>query len=116
MKKVYDFVSPSTNAFVFRHKMAKRMKNVMDLLYKHYWEASPLGLVANESMEVEIDLNQLRETVSELDDLEVVGRDIEVSNIVKQVIDASNQQITSILCFVGMGGLGKTTLAVGLQP
>ncbi|XP_038901555.1 putative disease resistance protein RGA3 [Benincasa hispida] len=112
-KKVCNFVSPSNNAFIFRRNMAKKMKTVIELLEKHYYEAAPLGLVRNESAGPEIDvISQFRETTSEvIGDHEIVGRDVEVENIVKQVIDASNQQLTSILPIVGMGGLGKTAVA-----
>ncbi|XP_038901402.1 putative disease resistance protein RGA3 isoform X2 [Benincasa hispida] len=91
--------------------MAKRMKSIKDLLRKHYCEAGPLGLVSNESTELETEISQLRETISELDDFEIVGRNDEVSSIVKQVIDAKKKHTTSILPIVGMSGLGKTTLA-----
>ncbi|CAK9315655.1 unnamed protein product [Citrullus colocynthis] len=112
MKKVRNFVSPSSNAFLFRLNMAKKMKILIELLEKHYNEAAPLGLVGNESVGPEIDvISQFRETISELDDYEIVGRDDEVKSIVAQVIDASNQQLECILPIVGMGGLGKTTLA-----
>ncbi|XP_022158717.1 putative disease resistance protein RGA3 [Momordica charantia] len=111
MKKVRDFVSPSNNILAFRVKMARKMKNITDLLCKHYCEAGPLGLVGDGSAEIEIDIAQLRETISELDDFEVVGRDVEVSKIVNQLIDATNTHVTSILPIVGMGGLGKTTMA-----
>ncbi|XP_050935103.1 putative disease resistance protein RGA3 [Cucumis melo] len=112
MKKVCDFFSPSSNAFIFRCNMAKRMMTLVELLEKHYNEASPLGLVVNENARPEIDvISQYRETISELEDHKIVGRDVEVESIVKQVIDASNNQLTSILPIVGMGGLGKTTLA-----
>ncbi|XP_050947648.1 putative disease resistance protein RGA3 [Cucumis melo] len=112
MKKVCDFFSPSSNAFIFRRNMAKKMMTLVELLEKHYNEAAPLGLVVNENARPEIDvISQYRETISELEDHKIVGRDVEVESIVKQVIDASNNQLTSILPIVGMGGLGKTTLA-----
>lgn len=112
MKKVRNFVSPSNNAFLFRRNMATKMKILIELLEKHYNEAAPLGLVGNESVGPEIEvISQFRETISELDDYEIVGRDDEVKSIVAQVIDASNQQLECILPIVGMGGLGKTTLA-----
>ncbi|XP_022145177.1 putative disease resistance protein RGA3 [Momordica charantia] len=111
MNKVRGSISRSYNLFSFRRKMAKKMKDVTETLYKHYCEASPLGLVGDESIETnQIVLKQIRETTSNLN-FEVVGREIEVSNIVKLVIDSSNEHHTSIIPIVGMGGLGKTTLA-----
>ncbi|XP_022145126.1 probable disease resistance RPP8-like protein 2 [Momordica charantia] len=112
MKKVRNSTSPSRNLIIFRHKMTKKIKDIIETLRKCYYEASPLGLVDEESVGGEHnDLIQIRETISKLDDFEVVGREIEVSSIVKQVIDASEQSFTSILPIVGMGGLGKSTLA-----
>uniref|UniRef100_A0A9I9DPY0 Disease resistance protein RGA3 n=1 Tax=Cucumis melo TaxID=3656 RepID=A0A9I9DPY0_CUCME len=102
MKKVCDFFSPSTNVLIFRLNMAKKMMTLIALLEKHYLEAAPLGLVGNENVRPEIDvISQYRETISELEDHKIVGRDVEVESIVKQVIDASNNQLTSILPIVG---------------
>ncbi|KGN58559.1 disease resistance protein RGA2 [Cucumis sativus] len=111
--KVCDFFSLSTdNVLIFRLDMAKKMMTLVQLLEKHYNEAAPLGLVGIETVRPEIDvISQYRETISELEDHKIAGRDVEVESIVKQVIDASNNQRTSILPIVGMGGLGKTTLA-----
>ncbi|XP_038900462.1 disease resistance protein RGA2-like [Benincasa hispida] len=117
MKMVCNFISPSNNTFMFRSKMAKKMKSVKNLLQKHYSiEIGPLQLVCNRSVESESSnvISQSRETISELDDYEeVVGRDVEVESIVKQVIEdgSKEQEAISILPIVGMGGLGKTTLA-----
>ncbi|XP_038877313.1 putative disease resistance protein RGA3 [Benincasa hispida] len=116
-KKVRNFFSSSNNPFPFRRKMAKRMKDITETLYKHYCEASPLGLVAllgEESIETHknINLKQIRETTSNLNFEEVIiGREVEVSNIVKMVIESSNEHPMSIIPIVGMGGLGETTLA-----
>ncbi|XP_038877689.1 putative disease resistance protein RGA3 [Benincasa hispida] len=110
-KKVRDSISPSKNSFLFRLKMANKMKKITAALHKHYCEASPLGLVGEESAtEIEVALQQIRETTSILD-FEVVGREDEVLEILKLVIDSSNEHDMSMISIVGMGGLGKTTLA-----
>ncbi|XP_022145104.1 disease resistance protein RGA2-like [Momordica charantia] len=111
INKVRDSFSTSHNVFLFRLKMAKKIKDITQILHKHYCEASPLGLVGQESTEAnQIVLSQIRDTTSNLN-FEVVGREDEVSNIVKLVIDSSNEHHMSILPIVGMGGLGKTTFA-----
>ncbi|XP_031741283.1 disease resistance protein RGA2-like [Cucumis sativus] len=91
--------------------MAKKMKKITKTLYEHYCEASPLGLVGDESTtESEAALNQIRETTSILD-FEVEGREAEVLEILKLVIDSTDEDHISVISIVGMGGLGKTTLA-----
>ncbi|KAK7857111.1 putative disease resistance protein rga4 [Quercus suber] len=56
------------------------------------------------------EISQDRGVDSYLNDLEIVGRGSDVSEIVNMLTNASNQCI-SILPIVGMAGLGKTTLA-----
>ncbi|XP_022145229.1 putative disease resistance protein RGA4 [Momordica charantia] len=112
INKVRNFLSPSNNPFLFRFKMAKRMKAISETLYEHYCEASVLGFVGEESTETTYKniLRQIRETTSILN-FKVIGREIEVLKIMKLVIDSSHEHRMSIIPIVGMGGLGKTTLA-----
>ncbi|KAA0044619.1 putative disease resistance protein RGA3 isoform X1 [Cucumis melo var. makuwa] len=112
INKVCYSVSSGSNIFIiFRFKMVKKVRIIIEKLRKCYFEAAPLGLVGEEFIETENDLGQIRETISKLDDFEVVGREFEVSSIVKQMVDASDRYVTTILPIVGMGGIGKTTLA-----
>ncbi|XP_038877687.1 putative disease resistance protein RGA1 [Benincasa hispida] len=111
LREVCDSISLSKNPFLFRRKKAKQMKNITQALYKHYCEASPLGLVSDESAtETEVTLAQIRETTSILD-FKVRGREAEFQEILKLVIESSNEHEMSVISIVGMGGLGKTTLA-----
>uniref|UniRef100_A0A0A0KXG9 Rx N-terminal domain-containing protein n=1 Tax=Cucumis sativus TaxID=3659 RepID=A0A0A0KXG9_CUCSA len=111
INKVRSSISSLSNIFIiFRFKMAKKIKAIIQKLRKCYSEATPLGLVGEEFIQTENDLSQIRETISKLDDFEVVGREFEVSSIVKQVVDASIDNVTSILPIV-VGKIMESTLS-----
>ncbi|XP_022148515.1 disease resistance protein RGA2-like [Momordica charantia] len=95
----------------FRLKRAKEIKEILGMLSEHMDKLPKLASLGDNTTETEIDMNQLRETDSKIDDFDIVGRDVELSSIVDRVIDATNRHVTSILPIVGVGGLGKTTLA-----
>ena len=86
------------------------VKTIKQLLDKIVNDAADFGLrmdfvnpIPNISLEMDIDCF--------LDDLEVFGREYNVTKIVNILISSNNQQVISILPIVGMAGLGKTTLA-----
>ncbi|KAH0741390.1 hypothetical protein KY290_034433 [Solanum tuberosum] len=92
----------------FRHKIGKRMKEMME----------KLDAIAKERMDFHFHEKIIegqtarRETGFVLTELQVYGRDKEEDEIVKILINnISAAQELSVLPIVGMGGLGKTTLA-----
>ncbi|KAL3361689.1 hypothetical protein AABB24_014519 [Solanum stoloniferum] len=92
----------------FRHKVGKRMDQVMQRLNAIAEERKNFHLheniIARQSVR--------RETGSVLIEPQVYGRDKEENEIVKILINnVRDSQKISVLPILGMGGLGKTTLA-----
>nr|POE86894.1 putative disease resistance protein rga3 [Quercus suber] len=108
-RKVRDICSTS-NPFLFRTKMAKKIKAVQEKLANANKLANVFGLDRLLSVDSNVEIIPTRETDSFLDHSEVVGRKTEVSKIVSLLTSATNQQL-SVIPIVGMAGLGKTTFA-----
>uniref|UniRef100_A0A2N9IZP9 BED-type domain-containing protein n=1 Tax=Fagus sylvatica TaxID=28930 RepID=A0A2N9IZP9_FAGSY len=83
-----------------KENIIKTINQSLDRI-KNGFGLGSMDLIPNISLDREID--------SFLNDLVDVGRGCDVSNIVRLLTSASNQQI-SILPIVGMPGIGKTTL------
>ncbi|CAN6699444.1 unnamed protein product [Malus baccata var. baccata] len=110
-KKVLNFFSLS-NPILFRQKMAHKIKNISASLAVLKSKTSFIGLVARR---VDPTLPGMgnRETVSSFGhDEKIIGREKIVSDIIATLIESKNQEKNlSVKAIVGMGGLGKTTLA-----
>ncbi|CAN6715946.1 unnamed protein product [Malus baccata var. baccata] len=116
-KKVLNFFSPH-NSIAFRHNMGRKIKKINASLANLKNEAAGLGLVDTKTVDpTSHDVTRVpdRETVSVFDQDEkyIVGREEAVSEIATTLINSSNNKENSIsvMAIVGMGGMGKTTLA-----
>ncbi|KAM7474142.1 hypothetical protein LguiB_021385 [Lonicera macranthoides] len=109
-RKVLSFFS-LFNPIAFRHKMAHKIKKINTSLEKINKDANDFGLQRRAADAVSLPVLFSRETDSFLDNSGVVGRENEALEIVKVLIDPGNQEVLSVIPIVGIGGLGKTTLA-----
>ncbi|KAL4631975.1 hypothetical protein ACB092_04G018400 [Castanea dentata] len=99
-----------SNPIIFPFKMGKRIRIINESLDRIETKVALLGL-RGESVNSIPQTGLDRETDSFIDNSKVVGRENDVSEIVKLLIGANNQQVISVIPIVGMAGLGKTTIA-----
>ncbi|XP_027166497.1 putative disease resistance protein RGA3 [Coffea eugenioides] len=120
MKQKVCFFFSVSNPIAFRCRMAKKIQKInMDLISINE-QATKLGLLRSQNGARDAPalsppsrgaFMKKRETDSVTVDASFVGRDGDVSAIVTQLTAMNNNETISVLPIVGMGGIGKTTLA-----
>ncbi|XP_027181796.1 putative disease resistance protein RGA1 [Coffea eugenioides] len=101
---------PVAGNLVFRHRIGTRMKEILEKFNAIADEQTKLGLSDQKRGSY---FNASRETGSTVNEPEVLGRDEEKGQIVDILMKEKDRddQNVSVLPIVGVGGLGKTTLA-----
>ncbi|XP_058108856.1 disease resistance protein RGA2-like [Magnolia sinica] len=116
------FLFPVTcfNNVKLRHEIGSRIKEVRGRLDSIEKEKSRLGLIVysgeRERVDSEVRRGEIRdrETSSLLDQRFIVGREDEKKKVVDLLLRGSSREVNEVpfvISIVGMGGLGKTTLA-----
>ncbi|KAB2039025.1 hypothetical protein ES319_D03G184800v1 [Gossypium barbadense] len=108
-RKVVDFLS-SDNSILFRLKMAKKIKDILETLDGLNKQANEFGLQQRATEHVSPRRSNV-ETFSVMDDSPIVGRENDVSKVVDLLVNPKDEQVVSVVPIVGMAGLGKTALA-----
>ncbi|GKV49777.1 hypothetical protein SLEP1_g56509 [Rubroshorea leprosula] len=114
MKKKVCLFFTFSNPFIFRLKMANKIKNLIASIVEIDEEASQFGLQSRHAIPAPRSNPQMVDRLSGYCP-RVIGRENDVSKIVDLLIDPNNEESLSVISVVGMGGLGKTTLAKSVQ-
>ncbi|TVU04749.1 hypothetical protein EJB05_47882, partial [Eragrostis curvula] len=97
------------NKLVFRHKASKELKSVLDKIDELVEEMNKFGLLVREEVPQVLLHRQTHSALNESAD--IFGRDDDREVVVKLLLDQRDQRQVQVLPIIGMGGLGKTTLA-----
>ncbi|GMJ08864.1 hypothetical protein like AT3G14470 [Hibiscus trionum] len=109
--QVSNFFSPSKNPLAITLKMAKKVKTISLSIKDANSRATELGLQQRVQVSAPVSGGVGRGTHSLVDSSRVVGREADVRKVVDLLVGSTIRQTLSIASIVGMGGLGKTTLA-----
>ena len=113
--KVCHFFS-SSNPLAFRFRMSRQIKEIRDRLDKVAADGSKFGLVRIH-VEPGLSVHRREITYSHIDASSVIGREDDKEAIIQLLMDSdphgygNGHRSLCVIPIVGIGGLGKTTLA-----
>ena len=108
-RQVSDFFS-SSNPLVFRFKTSHGLKDIKGQVDEIVKEIPMLNLIQGNITHREVE-RSWRETHSFVLTSEMVEKDEDKEEIIKLLVSSGNEKILSAVSIIGIGGLGKTTLA-----
>ncbi|KAL6313557.1 hypothetical protein AAG906_006921 [Vitis piasezkii] len=109
-RQVSDFFS-SENQVAFRFKMSHRLKDIKERIDDIAKEIPMLNLTPRDIVLHTRVENSGRDTHSFVLKSEMVGREENKEEIIGKLLSSKGEEKLSVVAIVGIGGLGKTTLA-----
>ncbi|XVF65648.1 hypothetical protein PTKIN_Ptkin09bG0266100 [Pterospermum kingtungense] len=109
VKKVHIFFSKS-NPLAYNLKMGHRVKAIRERLDKIADDRAKFHL-SDHPVEPLLELKEREQTHSYVLEEEIIGRDDDKKNIIDLLFESKPEDNVSVVPVIGIGGLGKTTLA-----
>ncbi|KAF8650799.1 hypothetical protein HU200_063703 [Digitaria exilis] len=103
---VRGFFSPLYNPLLLKYKIGKRLQQIVERLGDLVLRMNQFGFIRDWS----IPMDERIQTHSYVDEKDVIGRDGDRKEIVQMLLNARTEKLP-VFSIVGIGGLGKTTLA-----
>ncbi|KAJ4965888.1 hypothetical protein NE237_017737 [Protea cynaroides] len=110
LKKVSDFFSHK-NSIAFRSRMAHKIKEINEKIGRIAEDLKKFNFKSGDVNDHFKNEHIDRETDARLDNSNIFGREKETSKLIDMLIGSNNEEFLSVIPIVGIGGLGKTTLA-----
>ncbi|KAK9290398.1 hypothetical protein L1049_008567 [Liquidambar formosana] len=108
LKEVNNFFSRS-NPIAFRYKIGHKIKEIRERLDDIAKDRRDFQFT-EQFIDAPIEYGVREQTHSFVQECDVIGRDHDKEQIVQLLLRSSNDGNVSVIPFVGLGGLGKTTL------
>ncbi|XP_034679139.1 putative disease resistance protein RGA3 [Vitis riparia] len=108
-RQVSDFFS-SENQVAFRLNMSHRLKDIKERIDAIEKEIRMLNLIPRGTVHTRVE-SSWRETHSFVLTSEILGREENKEEIIGKLLSSKGEEKLSVVAIVGIGGLGKTTLA-----
>nr|XP_019710397.1 putative disease resistance protein RGA1 [Elaeis guineensis] len=109
-RKVWDFFS-FHNPIIFRITMINKIKEIVERLDNIAMERSKFHLTEIGPVDRQYLSTERPETHSFVNESNIIGREEDKKKIVESLISRAGRSDVSVLPILGIGGLGKTTLA-----
>ncbi|TVU20926.1 hypothetical protein EJB05_30532 [Eragrostis curvula] len=102
---------PTHNRAAFRHRMGEKLRRIVEAIEVLMAEMNTFGFKFQDQALASKQWRQTDSIIVDQDTIVSRSRDTERKEIVQMLTDKTNTEPLTVLPIVGMGGLGKTTLA-----